>query len=332
MNPYGMPASCRKAIIHALDHASCYPDCEMTELREKLAKKEMGTEAAAENVILGNGASELIYALCRHLKPGKALVTTPSFKEYEKAVQLAGGETVFAELKESQDFVVTEAILDRITPEIGLLFLCNPNNPTGLTIPKDLLLRAAEKCEACGTWFCLDECFLPFMDEEEEMTMRKELASFPHLMILKAFTKIFGMAGIRFGYLLSGNTELLRQIREGMQPWNVSIPAQAAALAALEEDAYVAKTRDLIREERRYLLEEMGDMGVSVIGEPKANFLFFRGDKDLAERFLEKGFLIRACRNFTGLGEGYFRIGVRTPEENRAFLRIFREIRKERTP
>lgn len=329
VNPYGMPESCRKAIIDSLDNASRYPDCVMTELREKLARKELNTTASADNVILGNGASELIIALCQYLKPKKTMVTAPSFKEYENAVQITNGEMVFEELEEHNAFDVTEKILSSITEEIDLLFLCNPNNPTGQTIPKELLLRVAEKCEKTGTWFCLDECFLPFMDDEADYTLRDHLDEFPHLVILKAFTKIFGMAGIRFGYLLSGNTKLLEKIREVMQPWNVSIPAQAAAFAALDEDAFVDQTKALIRKERGYLLDEMKSMGVHIIGEPKANFIFFKGAEDLAEKFLGKGVLIRSCSNYTGLSEGYFRIGVRTPEENRAFIQIFCEILAE---
>ena len=326
VNPYGMPESCERAIIDSLKNASCYPDCEMTELREKLAQKELGEKAAAENVIAGNGASEIIYALCQALKPKTALVTAPAFKEYENAVQIAEGKVLYEELKEAESFALTERILERITPELDLLFLCNPNNPTGQIMERELLIKIAKRCEETATWFFLDECFLPFMDDEEEFTMKESLKDFPHLMILKAFTKIYGMAGIRFGYLLSENKEILEKIRGVMQPWNVSIPAQAAAMAAIDEDEFVLKTKKLIREERELLLSEMNAMGVEIIGEPKANYIFFKGKEDLAKRFLEKGVLIRSCNNYTGLGEGYFRIGIRTPEANKDFVRIMKEI------
>ena len=111
-----------------------------------------------------------------------------------------------------------------------------------------------------------------------------------------------------------------------MQPWNVSIPAQAAAMAALDEDDFVLKTKKLIRQEREYLLSEMKLMGVEIVGEPRANYIFFKAAEDLAKRFLEKGVLIRSCNNYTGLGEGYFRIGIRTPEENKAFINILKAV------
>lgn len=319
-----MPKACEKAIIDSLRMASCYPDCVMAELRKKIAEKEFGAEA--DEVILGNGASELIYAICQYLKPEKALVTAPSFREYEAGIQISGGEVLYESLDAEADFIVTERILERITPEVKLLFLCSPNNPTGQVLEKELLTKVAKVCEETGTFFCLDECFLPFMEEEESYTMKNELRRFPHLMILKAFTKIYGMAGIRFGYLLSSNVELLDNIREVMQPWNVSIPAQAAAMAALEEDEYILKTKKLIAKERRYLLEELKKLGVRVIGKPAANFIFFQDKADLAERFLERGVLIRTCSNYAGLKEGYFRIGVRSPEENRALIRIWNEL------
>ncbi|MDO4735350.1 MAG: histidinol-phosphate transaminase, partial [Lachnospiraceae bacterium] len=242
------------------------------------------------------------------------------------AVRINGGIVLYEDLEESNAFALTESIVDHITEEVELLFLCNPNNPTGQVMSRELLIKIAERCEQTDTFLCLDECFLPFMDDEEEYTMKEHLSEFPHLMILKAFTKIYGMAGIRFGYLLSENKELLETIRGVMQPWNVSIPAQAAAMAALEEDEFVRNTKKLIRTEREYLLSEMKKLGVEVIGEPKANYIFFKAADDLAKRFLEKGVLIRSCNNYTGLGEGYFRIGVRTPEANRAFIGILREL------
>ena len=321
-----MPESCERAIISSLKNASCYPDCEMTELRAKIAQKELGETATAENVICGNGASDLIYALCQALLPLQAMVTAPTFKEYEAAVRINGGIVLYEDLEESNAFALTESIVDHITDEVELLFLCNPNNPTGQIMSRELLIRIAERCEQTDTFLCLDECFLPFMDDEEDYTMKEHLSEFPHLMILKAFTKIYGMAGIRFGYLLSDNKELLEMIRGVMQPWNVSIPAQTAAMAALEEDEFVRNTKKLIRTEREYLLSEMKKLGVEIIGEPKANYIFFKAADDLAKRFLEKGVLIRSCNNYTGLGEGYFRIGVRQPEANRAFVGILREL------
>ena len=170
----------------------------------------------------------------------------------------------------------------------------------------------------------MDECFLSLEDEAD--FVKGYLDTFPHLLILKAFTKIFGLAGILFGYLISAISELLGRLRSTVQPWNVSVPAQAAAMAALEEDIFVEQTKQLIREERDYLLKEMRKLGVTLIGEPKANYIFFKGSFDLAEKFLQRGVLIRSCSNYTGLSEGYFRIGVRSPEENRAFIEIFRNI------
>ena len=329
VNPYGMPESCREAIIESLDSASCYPDCEMTGLREALAIRELGEHASADNVIFGNGASELIYALCQYLLPIDAMVTAPTFMEYETALRINGANVLYYELKKENNYVLTEEILEVLNPEIELLFLCNPNNPTGQVMPKELLKKICSKCEENETFLCLDECFLPFMDDEDSYTMRDQLEEFPHLLILKAFTKIYGMAGIRFGYLLSENTEVLRGIREVMQPWNVSIPAQAAAFAALKETAFEQETKQLIRQEREWLLGEMKTLGVEVIGHPAANYIFFESAKDLAQRFLKKGVLIRTCSNYTGLGEGFFRIGIRTPEENRALINIWKEIKEE---
>lgn len=324
-----MPQSARAAVIDSLEMASCYPDTEMEELRSRIAAKELGDGFGKENVITGNGASELIYAMCGALNVKKALVTSPAFKEYEEAVKAAGGEVVYETLSEDKAFAVTESILEKITDDTQLVFLCNPNNPTGCAVEKELLLRAAKRCGETGTYLCMDECFLPFMENEEDFSLKSDIGRLPHLMILKAYTKIYGMAGLRFGYLLSRNEEVLSKIRSTIQPWNISIPAQAAAMAVIDEDGYIEKTKRLIKEEREYLLGELRAMNIEVTGNPAANFIMFREDEKTAGRFLEKGILIRSCDNFTGLDKGYFRIGIRSREENEELIRVWKEIRKE---
>lgn len=321
INPLGMPAESLQAAQRALLLCGRYPDWRGEALCRAIAERE-GVEA--EQVILGNGAAELIYALCYFLGPKKALLASPCFAEYEAAVLAAGGEPVFWNLKEEAEFRLTEDVLAAVTEQIGILFLCNPNNPTGSLTDRSLLLKIVEKCEKTNTYFCLDECFLPFLEEEHAWSLKDVLSRYPHLMILRAFTKIYGMPGLRLGYGMTANQELLRGMRSRLQPWNTSIPAQEAGLAALKDMAYLDRTRALVKKEREYLICELQAGLAERVYPSGANFLFFKSRRDLKELLQKQGILIRSCSNYRNLGEGYFRIGIRSHEENRELIRRWR--------
>ena len=336
INPLGMPEESVRAAKEALEGCGVYPDYMGEALCDALAEKE-GTERG--QVILGNGAAELIYAVCAAVRnereerlekggwsPIRVLTAAPSFQEYEAAAEAAGGETLFYTQKEEEGFLLTEGILellDRQRPQI--LFLCNPGNPTGVLIPQPLLERIAALCERTGTRLCVDECFLPFLEEEGRLTLKHRLEEFPHLIVLRAFTKVYAMPGLRLGYALTADTLFLERMKRSMQPWNTSIPAQAAGLAALSAKGYLERTRSLIREEKAWLKEALsGGLAEKVYGST-ADYLFFRARPDLKERLLEEGILIRSCEGFRGLGPGFFRIGIRTHEENEELIRIWQK-------
>ncbi|MCM1026328.1 MAG: aminotransferase class I/II-fold pyridoxal phosphate-dependent enzyme [Roseburia sp.] len=327
VNPLGMPPRCIEEAKRGVELSTRYPDWKGEKLRRAIAAAEGVSE---EQVLLGNGAAELIYALLFSLRPGKALIPIPSFGEYEAAVTAAGGECTFWRLREEEDFRLGEDFPDGISGSTDMVILCNPNNPTGAAIEKERLLRIAEKCEAAGAWLCVDECFLPFTERERELTMKHCLERFPRLIVLRAFTKIYGMPGLRLGYALASEGTLAG-IRRCMQPWSTSIPAQMAGLQALKSGGFLEDTVKLVREERMFLRGELTGMPPGLVEKvypSEANFLLLRGREDLCRRMLERGFLIRDCGNFRGLeresGRGYFRIAVRTHPENRALAESLR--------
>ena len=277
----------------------------------------------------GNGASELIYGLVRAIRPRKALVVVPSFSEYIRALRANDSEIVYYQLAPERDFIVAEDIMSYITPELDMVFLCNPNNPTGVLIQQPLLVRIAEKCEKYGIHFLLDECFHEFLMAPDSYSMRTFLERFPHLFLVDAFTKIYAIPGLRLGYGLSADADLMEKIRDVIQPWSVSIPAQEAGIAALSEDTYVHNTRWLIREERKYLARALHLLEMETF-DSQANYLFFKGPEDLEEQCQKRGLLIRDCSNYRGLSKGYFRIAVRTREENDQLIKIFQDIIREK--
>lgn len=320
LNPLGMPESVRDAAIGGVCRSERYPDPDSLELREAIAAAA-GTEAS--KVICGNGAAELIFLLAAAKKPKKALLPAPTFAEYETALSACGCECVFYRLKEETGFCLKEDFIEAITEGTELVYLCNPNNPTGVLTEKTSLLRILDRCRSVGALLVIDECFLELTGKKELYTMEDQLSG-GSLFLLKAFTKTYAMAGLRLGYGLTEEQELLDQMNGLRQPWSVSLPAACAGLAALKETAYVKRSVDYISRERKWLSERLRSFPMKLY-EGSANYLFFYCDrKGLWEALLSRGILIRDCSNYRGLSKGYYRIAVRTHEENEALIRALK--------
>ena len=308
VNPLGMPLASIQAAHEGIVLTGRYPDYRAEQLCRAIAKVK---NIPADRIIPGNGAAELLYVLGQTI-PGKALTIAPTFIGYAEAVAAGGGELTYA--SDEQE------LLAKMDDSIRLVFLCNPNNPTGTLFTREQILRVLAKAEALQAYVCVDECFLPFLEEEASYSMLPYLAKHPRLLVLRAFTKIYCMAGLRLGYLACGDTELQSRIRAKLQPWNTSIPAQLAGIAALSDTEYLAKTRENLQAERAYLVPRLREL-VAEVYDGYGNFLLFRDEPDLKERMLEVGVLIRACGDFEGLDDTYFRIGIRSHSENQEFIR-----------
>lgn len=321
INPFGMPEKVKLAAMKGIENSVHYPDVQCRKLREAIAKKE---QIPKEWILCGNGAAELIFSIAAAKNPKKALLISPGFAEYEQALGTIPCEIVFHELSREQGFLLGEDYLECLEEDIDLIFLCNPNNPTGLLIEPSLLDRILEKCRKKDIFVVLDECFLEFVSDEMQNPQKKRLKENPSLFILKAFTKMYGMPGLRLGYGLCSDTVLLQKMKERTQPWNVSIPAQLAGAAACEEVGFVTKTRESIEKERSYLSEELQKLGFRVYPSA-ANYLFFEGPKELYEVCEEEGVLLRDCSNYRSLSQGDYRIAVRQHKENEALIRILKK-------
>ena len=329
ISPLGMPEGVRRAAARSLEDCARYPDPLCRELRGAISA-HLGIPAG--QILCGNGAADLIFRLALAARPRRALVPMPTFAEYAQALGAVGCEVRPHFLREEDGFLLTPAVLGELgasAGETGLLCLCNPNNPTGQPIPQDLLLEILTLCRDRGTRVLLDECFVPFLDDPEANTLLPRLGEFPNLVVLRAFTKLYAMAGLRLGFCLSADTGLLEGMSRCAQPWAVSIPAQAAGVAALGETDYVRRVRELVRRERGYLRDGLAALGMGVVGS-RANYLFFRGPReDLARRLRGEGILLRDCGNYPGLPGGWYRAAVRTREENRRFLAGLKKVLEE---
>ena len=322
VSPLGLPHGVAAAISAALPTADRYPDPLCRELRAALAAAE---SVPIEHILCGSGAADLIFRLVLAVQPRRALLPAPTFAEYAAALDTVGCAVERFLLYEANDFAVTEDFVQAVTEETDMVFLCQPNNPTGQVTPPALVERLIGRCADCGAVLVVDECFLDFLPDRDALTAERFLNDAPKLVILKAFTKLYAMAGVRLGYALCSDAALLDKMRAAGQPWAVSGLAQAAGLAALEETAYADSVRTLIADQRPRLAAGLRALGLRVV-DGQANYLLFRAPADFGAKLRRHGAVVRGCGNYPGLDETWYRTAVRTQKENEQLLKIMREV------
>lgn len=319
INPLGMPESAVSALVSKISALEVYPDINCTKLVKAIAQFEGLSE---NNILCSNGAADLIYRISYALRPKKALLTAPSFSEYALALKNVGCEIEYETLFEENGFELTESVLEKI-PEADLFFLCSPNNPVGNTVKPELLERIVKQCKKSGTQLVADECFMDFVTDSEKYSAKRYLDS--GIIILKAFTKIFAMAGLRLGYMLCSDTEIIDRVRECGSCWSVSTAAQIAGTAALSEKGYIEKTKAYVAAEREFLTSELKKLGFKVF-QSEANFIFFKSQTDIEKPLLERKIAVRNCENYAGLKRGYYRIAVRKHDENQLLINTIERV------
>lgn len=319
LNPLGMPEAVRRAVQERAGQFDIYPDPHCRALRRALAERERVPE---DYLVFGNGAADLIVRLAMAVKPRQALIPAPTFSEYERAVRLSGGRVRYAPLASEDGFRVTKRYAEAVRPGDEAVFLCNPNNPTGSLAEAGTVEALVEACRQVGAVLVVDECFLAFT---EGVSCKNLLAQYPNLIILRAFTKLYSMAGLRLGYLLCGDGALTARVADWGQSWSVSTPAQVAGLAALEVPHWTENTRAFLRRERPWMRRELAALGFPVYPSD-ANFLLFRAGPELWERAMARGVMLRRCGNFPGLDSRFYRIGFKTRPRNETLLRLLTEI------
>lgn len=343
-NPLGMPDWIKTKIENALQADTrlyeWYPDPFCEQVRARLA---LHHDIPKEHILCGNGASELICAAVRAaavLKDGRhpsaalyCVLPVPSFGEYERALLAVQAEIDYHMLSEKNDYRLTESLFGALRPDTDLLIMADPNNPTGNLIPEALLTQICTRCRENGTIVLLDECFLELTFGAEPERSFSFLKTYPNVILLKAFTKAYAMAGLRFGYCMCADTELLQNISRQLPCWNVSGIAQLAALTVLDNEKridYISQTKELLLQERTYLETELKALGMRVLS-GRASFICFYDSQqqiDIYEALLAHKILIRDCDSYQGMRKGWYRIAVRTHEENVNLIQHLRMILK----
>ena len=261
-------------------------------------------------------------------KGDKALIPAPTFGEYENALAKTGEQPKFFKL--DRNFNINAETFKRKMEDTKIVFLCNPNNPTSILIPTETITAIIDKALAQESLVFLDEDFLEFVRSEKALSMIGKIKDYPNLFILRSFTKIFGLTGLRIGYGIASE-EIVDALLRAKIPWNVNCLAQAAAVATLNDEEHLRVTRELIKKEKTQLLAKLGEIEGFKVFPPDANFFFIDIRKtgltatELAEKLLSQGILIRDCTSFRGLDQYYIRIAVKTHVENELLMAALRQ-------
>lgn len=327
LNPFGMPEELKMAIIENLDRYESYPDPYSIELKVAISRYH---RVPGENICCGNGAADVIFRIAAAFKPKKGLIVAPTFSEYGESLSSVNCPIDYFLLKEEDDYRLSEGLCDTIrTGNYDIMFLCNPNNPTGILIEKEKIIEIATACRDSGTRMILDECFIDFVFEEDKYSIMNRILEFPNVIILKSFTKMFAMAGIRLGYCVCGSVSDREAIENSMQTWSVSTVAAKTGIAAMNLEGFEEKTKVYVEKERAFLIPALRKLGFKVY-DSMTNYIFFKSGFSLDEELLKENILIRNCSNYYGLNEGYYRIAVRTAEENQKIVEVLEKICKNK--
>ncbi len=324
INPQGTPKQVIKAALESIYASQQYPDAECKMLRKYISQKENISE---ENIICGNGGAELIFQVAAALRPAKALIIEPTFCEYRQSVEAWGGKVKTLTLDEDFDINRQVGTIEfNISEDIDIVFLCNPNNPTGKTADINTVSRIAERCEKMGALLFIDESFGEMAENYRSFSAVGMVPERKNIFVLKSMTKTYAMPGIRLGYGLCSDKEIIDRMCSMSQCWNISLAAQKAGEAAIKDCGdYVEKTLRIIKEEKEYLKRELNEAGIRVF-DSDANFMLIKAEENFKEKMLRKGILVRACDNFEGLGKEYFRIAVKNHEDNKIFTEAVRTL------
>ncbi len=330
INPLGISAEVRTALAAAIDSLIHYPDASHAELKQALARYH---NLPANHFTIANGSTELIYNLpamlpCKNGK--KALIISPSFSEYPRALSQHQWETHHFILAPEHGFAIdTIALEQTLADGYDVLFFCNPGNPNGMLYPRQVVEKIIGICQAYGTFLILDEAFMDFC---EEASAKRMIIENEKAVILRSMTKFFGIPGLRLGYAVS-NVALAERLDALGGPWSVNTLALAAGVAALHDVRHNRETLEYVRQERQVLFEALAQFPQLKVFPSSTNYLFgeIRGGMtsgELRERLLSQRILIRDCANFVGLSERFFRVAVRTGDENKRLVESLGEILK----
>lgn len=323
-NPWGPPESVRRAYEESFPLLGVYPDPESSLLKKEVARH---FPVWPENVIAGNGATELIYLVVQWLRPRTALLVEPSFLEYRRALNLHRVEVRELLLRETDGFQLSFPELMNAVRGMELVFLANPNNPTGVLLPKGEGAQFLEEMKRRGVFVVLDEAFIDWVPEA---SLASQIADNVSFLVIRSLTKFFNLPGIRIGYAL-GPRRLIERLEQCRVTWSVNTLAERLGVEALRDALFERVSRENMMREKEFLFESLSAIGVLKVYPGAANFFLvkLRGPirvGELTGLLAKENVMIRDASNFSGLDHQYFRVSVRTRMENEILIGALKKV------
>jgi threonine-phosphate decarboxylase len=325
INAIGSPAAARRAFRKSYEEIARYPDPYGMELKQALAKWH---GLNPDQVLPGNGSTQLIYLLCSAMRPRKALIVGPAFSEYANALKLAGATISFFPLAAQNRFEFdTDRFLAKWAQGYDIAVLTNPNSATGKLIPREVIEKIARAAHVKKSFLVIDEAFIDFVEEE---SVKHLIKTNPYLVVLRSLTKYYALPGLRLGYLLA-HARTVKQLAFHQEPWSVNAPAQRVALACLADASFRRKTDRWLQREKGFLSDALNRSNGFRLYPSAANFLLVKIEPgnanavQLRSFLLARKLLIRPCDSFVGLGPNYFRVAVRRRADNQRLLDALKE-------
>lgn len=330
VNPLGLPQKAKSELCSHLDIISSYPDRNYTALKQAIGAY---CGCSSENVVVGNGSTELISLLISQRNAKKALILGPTYSEYARELSLTGGEMHFYNLKESDGFILnTQDLYSTLSDGFDFLILCNPNNPTSSLIGREQMLSIVSYCKEHHIFVMIDETYAEFAPVPEDATSIPLTSDYDNLMIIRGVSKFFAAPGLRFGYGITSNREFLSMLLTHQNPWSLNSIGAFMGEIMLSDQEYIQKTRTLIDSERTRMYNELQKLDTVKVYPAFGNFILVRILKegvtsfDVFESAIRQKMMIRDCSSFESLDGEFVRFCIMNPEDNTRLLQVFKNI------
>jgi threonine-phosphate decarboxylase len=329
VNPLGISPKLRTTLSERIDAITGYPDREYTSLRKCIADY---VHADMDHIIVGNGSTELISLFIQITHPKKAFMIGPTYSEYEREVSLGGGSSHYYRLEEAVDFKLDVKALEKeLTVEYDLLVICNPNNPTSTAIPNSDMRKILDICKQRDILCMVDETYVEFAEDMDDITSIPLTAYYENIIILRGISKFYAAPGLRLGYAVCGNLDLLKDINKRKNPWTINTLAAIAGEIMFTDRDYITETKTLIQKERLRICTMLKSCGNIKVYPPTANFVLLKILKDnvtsadLFDKAIRQGFMIRDCSTFPFLDQKFIRFCFMLPEQNTKLVELLLE-------
>ncbi len=326
VNPLGVSFRLKETLTEHIDAITSYPDREYTSLRKCIAGY---VHSDIRNIVVGNGSTELISLFIQITHPQKALIVGPTYSEYEREVSMGGGRSHYFSLTEASEFRLDlTALTEELSHNVDLLILCNPNNPTSSLIKRTQMREILDYCKRRSITVLVDETYVEFTENPEEVTAIPLTEYYNNIIILRGISKFFAAPGLRLGYAVCGNHDLLKEINQKKNPWTINSLAAIAGEIMFTDEDYIAKTRQLIRTERTRVCKALDASPDYKTFQAHANFVLVKilnkdfTSSDVFDASIRQHLMIRDCSTFPFLGNKYFRLCFMLPEQNDALLNV----------